>query len=113
MRFLSQIPIGKILLNEFLEIKLRINMKLTIGSIYISSNSDTRVFLSEKDDTPPIRIWELSDFLMSIRFYEYRVTITEVVVGFVSLSNINFFRISSIGAVIVDFDFKYQRFFCS
>ncbi|WP_017861715.1 hypothetical protein [Leptospira interrogans] len=90
MRFLSQIPIGKILLNEFLEIKLRINMKLTIGSIYISSNSDTRVFLSEKDDTPPIRIWELSDFLMSIRFYEYRVTITEVVVGFVSLSNINF-----------------------
>ncbi|EMO25128.1 hypothetical protein [Leptospira noguchii] len=65
-------------------------MKLTLGSIYIGSNSNTTVFLTEKDDLPPIQIWELSDFLMSISFYEYRVTITEVVVGFVSLSNINF-----------------------
>ncbi len=65
-------------------------MKLTIGSIHVDSNSDTKVFLSEKDNSSPIRIWELSDFLNSIRFYECRFVITEVVVGFVSLSNINF-----------------------
>ncbi|EMK03531.1 hypothetical protein [Leptospira kirschneri] len=65
-------------------------MKLTIGSIHLDSNSDTKVFLSEKDNSSPIRIWELSDFLNSIRFYECRFVITEVVVGFVSLSNINF-----------------------
>ncbi|EKO15885.1 hypothetical protein LEP1GSC008_2281 [Leptospira kirschneri serovar Bulgarica str. Nikolaevo] len=65
-------------------------MKLTIGSIHLDSNSDTKVFLSEKDNSSPIRIWELSDFLNSIRFYECRFVITEVVFGFVSLSNINF-----------------------
>ncbi|WP_016753012.1 hypothetical protein [Leptospira kirschneri] len=65
-------------------------MKLTIGSIHLDSNSDTKVFLSEKDNSSPIRIWELSDFLNSIRFYECRFVITEVVVGFVSLFNINF-----------------------
>lgn len=65
-------------------------MKLTIGSIHLDSNSDTKVFLSEKDNSSPIRIWELSDFLNSTRFYECRFVITEVVVGFVSLFNINF-----------------------
>ncbi|WP_078131780.1 hypothetical protein [Leptospira kirschneri] len=65
-------------------------MKLTIGSIHLDSNSDTKVFLPEKDNSSPIRIWEFSDFLNSIRFYECRFVITEVVVGFVSLSNINF-----------------------